>query len=202
MAKKSSSKTNKKKAKAKFYRDKRFILLAVFVVFAGILFFGIKSYQNQKAIEAEKNDLLAKHAQLEKIADEIAEKYPPDSRESSRNCRYASQKFGKGPLSCSVKVKFTYDMNRISDANEMVAIVAKDQGFILHVDSTVNNKDQPVFGVKKQLYNSDVSYLVSDLPNTDGCSVSFEYKESVKTLDMSLSCLQSRAKAEHFEVVN
>ena len=175
------------------------VLLAVIVlIIAG--FFAVRFVVNTYQASQEKKDFLAKHQELERIADKIAAQNKPDERVVDQSCRYASAKFEKGDLSCLTNIDLTYENYTFEKANEVMKKTVSLTGLTL-TESGYPSSGFEEFSNSKERSNRNSFHSNLNIKGYN-CSVFYSYLDSrynnTNNLIISLSCLKSPAKAEHF----
>lgn len=173
--------------------------------------------QKQRAIDAEKAAFEASFLEVQTRADRLSAEFKPDERTEEKTCDYASAKFGKGSLSCSVGEKLFYQAVSVDKANE---IMQKSNSINpsgeLSAASVGTIKDVPYFYTlsKAEMDRKVTQIVVQEFTDMKlKCYTSYEYfsaedaryegkGNTIKPvgLEVSISCY-SNTKAEHYPVV-
>lgn len=194
-AKKTAAGRSGKKTKTYFFSNRRNQLILLCVVAAVAIAICVPIYQKNQAIKAEKQDFLAKQAQLEEIANKISEANKPDEVKSSQSCRYQSAKFEKGDLYCTVEASLLYQNTESESANRIVT------DSVVLVDSTeLKNSIKPGSITFPAEYDPQISNLSQKINKISNCSASYIYPYPNKednNLMVLLFCSKV-SKAEHF----
>ena len=181
------------KANSTLMKPKVLILVIVLVILG---------FQAVNFVQAyfEKRDFVAKHQELEKIADKITAQNKPDERISDRGCQYASAKFEKGDLSCVVSVDLIYRNYSFEKANEVMKNSVNLTGLIIRESGFPNSRYKEFSNSKDRLNRNSFYTKINE--EDYNCSISYSYQDerynNTNNLNISLSCLKSPAKAEHF----
>ena len=144
---------------------------------------------------AEKNDLIAKHEQLEQIANQIAAKNPPDERESSRTCRYQSRKFEKGDLFCTVNTSLIYQSINSVQANSIRSSSSTIVGSL-----PVNNVSKKESIIFPSISDPLIDELSQQIEFGDKCFATYKFPvngQNKNTLRINLFCSE-QSISEHF----
>lgn len=162
-----------------------------------LLFLGARYAVNSYQAHVEKQNMLAKQQELEKIADKIAALNKPDERNLNEKCRYQSAKFEKGHLFCSVTVELIYADVDADRANRITS-----EGSALASSNSVMNESKKKEIIFPDSYDPLIRELSQELDLDGKCYATYTYPfefENDKNLRIGLFCSE-QSSAEYFSV--
>ncbi len=164
-----------------------------------LLVLAITAY-NLTADQVEKYQLLAKYSRLDKVAGNIASKYPADKQVSERHCGHGNYKGEKGPTSCTYDITFIYNNLDMDQANAKKDEISKLQSSPLfnNLNNGTNFLDKDSPGDWSRSINN--GYIGQDLDDKKlkNCSISYKYETYKKQqLQVSVLCVDG-TRREHF----
>lgn len=160
------------------------VLLIWVLVICSLL---ISGYKLIVLPEQQKNDRIAAEQQrfeegqklIDYMAAKAAQQFPPTEKKAENSCRYKSQKFGNGPLRCTVQQSLIYRDISVDEANRIMLGINNITGNKPLRNWSTNQEGGRFFDGT----NKNNRFLGKLNQLQDFCSASFDYPAEYQSAD-------------------